>query len=241
MNLFFGIVLFLLMAGTVISFIGTIWALVRKKKKRPWLISIIVCIVGFFASVALYTSMLTPQQLAENKAAYESRQQKEKLEKIAKEEKKQQEQALQQAKQEQEKQEKQAELIKQNQTNDKSDAINVTDSAKTVSSTSSALPPNGGSSSPENDNNKNNYYLNNKTVFAKDLDDLLTFYDLAMNHNNVGIMNMAIQKKIYLIHEKTAVIAIPLSSSDGDISVISINDGEYASQEGYTFSEWLTK
>jgi hypothetical protein len=106
---------------------------------------------------------------------------------------------------------------------------------------SSALPPNNGSSSPENDDNKNNYCLNDKTVFAKDLDDLLTFYDLAMNHNNVGIMNMAIQKKIYFIHEKTSVVAIPLSSSDGDISVVSINDGEYASQEGYTFTEWLTK
>lgn len=237
MNLFFGIVMFLLMAGTVISLIGIIWAIIRKKRKRPWLISIIVCTAVFIGSVALYTSMLTPQQLAENKAAYDSRQQKEKLEKIAKEEKKQQDQALQKAKQEQE---KQAEIDKQNQAKSQPGVDDATDSAKPASSAPSTLSSSNESSQTENDHNKNNYYLNNKTVFAKDIGDLLDFYDLAMEHNNVGIMNMAIQKKIYFIHEKTSVLAIPLSS-DGSISTISINDGEYASREGYTFTEWLTK
>lgn len=237
MNLIFGIVMFSLMVGTVISLIGAIWALARKKEKRPWLISIIVCIVAFIGSVALYTSMLTPQQLAENKAAYDSRQQKEKLEKIAKEEKKQQEQAIQKAKQEQE---KQAELNKQNSTNTQPEVTNKTESAKPANATTNVLPPNNELSYPESHSNKNNYYLNSKTAFAKDLGDLLDFYDLARNHNNVGILNMALQKKIYFIHEKTSVFAMPLTI-DGNISIISIDDGEYASQEGYTFTEWLSK
>lgn len=62
MNLAFGIAMFLFALIGLISIIGVFWAQYKKKPKKPWVISIVTCAVFFLSSVALYNSMLTPEQ-----------------------------------------------------------------------------------------------------------------------------------------------------------------------------------
>lgn len=62
MNLAFGIAMFLFGLLGLISIIGVFWAQYKKKSKKPWAISIVISAVFFLGSVALYNSLLTPEQ-----------------------------------------------------------------------------------------------------------------------------------------------------------------------------------